>query len=203
MERKYSQIKADVTEEGVISGYASRFGVEDQGGDTVVKGAYTKSLEQRSPKMLWQHDPSQPIGVWDAKEDEKGLFVTGQIAIKSTPGRDAYELIKAGAIDGLSIGYQTAKQEKNGNGRFLKELKLYEVSLVTFPMQIEASVDTVKSEHMTALKREIEKIARDAGFPAWQAKKATAAFTAELGEGSRDAAAEEELKAAFLKAFKL
>ncbi|MEQ6204288.1 HK97 family phage prohead protease [Sulfitobacter sp. HNIBRBA2951] len=130
-----------------IKGYASFFGDADQGGDVVQKGAYAASLKalgaaKRSVKMLWQHDPAQPIGVWDVvREDGRGLFVKGRILQSVEKGREAIALIEAGAIDGLSIGYRTVKAAKNTKGqRLLQELELWEVSLVTFPMLPSARV---------------------------------------------------------------
>ncbi len=124
-----------------ISGYASLFGAADQGGDVVEAGAYAACLTRaksagRSIKMLWQHDPAQPIGVWDeVREDKRGLWVKGRILSSVARGREAAALIEAGAIDGLSIGYRTVKASKNTKGqRLLSELELWEVSLVTFPM---------------------------------------------------------------------
>ena len=97
--------------------------------------------------MLWQHDPSQPIGIWDeVREDARGLWVKGRILETTQKGREAAALIAAGAIDGLSIGYRTrraAKDEKDRRvkgHRLLQELELWEVSLVTFPMLPSARV---------------------------------------------------------------
>ena len=92
--------------------------------------------------MLWQHDPAQPIGVWDeVREDARGLWVKGRILDSVEKGREAAALIAAGAIDGLSIGYRTVKASKNSKGqRLLSELELWEVSLVTFPMLPSARV---------------------------------------------------------------
>ena len=92
--------------------------------------------------MLWQHDPAQPIGVWDeVREDAKGLWVKGRILTDVARGREAAALIGAGAIDGLSIGYRTVKSRKDDKGgRLLSELELWEVSLVTFPMLPDARV---------------------------------------------------------------
>lgn len=130
-----------------IEGYASLFGACDQGGDVVSPGAYKRSLDQlkasgRAVKMLWQHDPAQPIGIWDeVREDERGLFVKGRLLDSVEKGREAAALIEAGAIDGLSIGYRTLKACKNDKGqRLLTELELWEVSLVTFPMLPSARV---------------------------------------------------------------
>ena len=130
-----------------IEGYASVFGAADQGGDTVQGGAYGKGLTAlskagRSVKMLWQHDPTRPIGVWDeVREDAKGLYVRGRILSEVQDGREALALLEAGAIDGLSIGYRTVRAEKaSGGGRSLLEIDLWEVSVVTFPMLPEARV---------------------------------------------------------------
>ena len=136
-----------VTDGTLIEGYASLFGLADQGGDIVQPGAYTRSLERMTArggtvKMLWQHDPAQPIGIWDdIREDERGLFVKGRLLPEVARAREAAALIGAGAIDGLSIGYRTIAAEKDSKGRrLLAELDLWEVSLVTFPMLREARV---------------------------------------------------------------
>ncbi|SHI84448.1 hypothetical protein SAMN05444000_103199 [Shimia gijangensis] len=130
-----------------IEGYASLFGRSDQGGDVVQKGAYAASLKAlmasgRAVKMLWQHDPAQPIGIWDeVREDARGLWVKGRLLTDVDKGREAATLIAAGAIDGLSIGYRTVKATKDNKGqRLLQELELWEVSLVTFPMLPSARV---------------------------------------------------------------
>ncbi|MEM0977278.1 MAG: HK97 family phage prohead protease [Pseudomonadota bacterium] len=131
-----------------ISGYASLFGREDQGGDTVAPGAYAESLlalreAGRTVKMLWQHDPNRPIGVWDdVREDAHGLYVKGRILTDIPLGHDVQVLIASGAVDGLSIGYRTVKAEAGPTGRILTKLDLWEVSLVTFPMLPEARVST-------------------------------------------------------------
>ena len=131
-----------------ITGYASIFGLKDQGGDVVQPGAYAKSLARLratggTVRMLWQHDPAQPIGVWDeVREDLKGLWVSGRILTDVDRGREAAALIGAGAMDGLSIGYRTVTAQKDGKGRrLLQELELWEVSVVTFPMLPVARVD--------------------------------------------------------------
>ncbi len=149
LERKFARFGegVTVTDGTVIEGYASLFDLADQGGDVVGKGAYVASLqsldaEGRRVKMLWQHDPAQPIGVWDeVREDARGLYVKGRVLDGTQKGREAITLIDAGAIDGLSIGYRTVKAAKMESGqRLLKELELWEVSLVTFPMLPSARV---------------------------------------------------------------
>ena len=148
LERKFVSFETvTVGDDLVIEGYASLFGLQDQGGDVVERGAYGASLERtaaagRRVKMLWQHDPAQPIGVWEAvAEDERGLKVKGRLLPDVAKAREAAALIAAGAIDGLSIGYRTVKAIKDKDGRRrLEELDLWEVSLVTFPMLPEARV---------------------------------------------------------------
>lgn len=149
LERKFARFgdALSVSDAHEISGYASVFGAADQGDDIVEPGAYTASLDAlnkkgSSVKMLWQHDPTQPIGIWDeVREDAKGLWVKGRLLDTVEKGREAIALIEVGAIDGLSIGYRTRKSTKNSKGqRLLKELELWEVSLVTFPMLSSARI---------------------------------------------------------------
>ncbi len=154
LERKFCRLGEEltVTDGTVISGYASYFGQCDQGGDVVAEGAYGRSLKAmqatgRRVRMLWQHDPAQPIGVWDeVREDSRGLYVKGRLLTDVEKGREAAALIGAGAIDGLSIGYRTVQATRDAKGRrLLAELELWEVSLVTFPMLQNARVG-VKGE---------------------------------------------------------
>ena len=178
LERKFCRLGEDltVTDGTHIEGYASYFGKADQGGDVVEKGAYAASLAKlsstgRSVKMLWQHDPARPIGVWDeVRETDRGLYVKGRLLTDVEKGREAAALVAAGAIDGLSIGYRTVKAKKNAKGqRLLAELELWEVSLVTFPMLQEARVGAkghgpegaVLRELATALRDARRKLARD------------------------------------------
>lgn len=159
LEHKFARFgdALSVSDDAVIQGYASLFGQTDQGGDVVRKGAYERSLSQlahagQRVKMLWQHDPAQPIGVWDeVREDANGLWVKGRILDSTQKGREAAALIAAGAIDGLSIGYRTQKASKTDKGhRLLTELELWEVSLVTFPMlpsaRVAAKADNLEVE---------------------------------------------------------
>ena len=132
-------------------------------------GAYARSLmrlaaEGRAVKMLWQHDPAEPIGVWeDIREDAKGLKVRGRILTEVDRGREAVALIAAGAIDGLSIGYRTVTAEKDAKGqRLLREVELWEVSLVTFPMLPEARVGAKGDGPEAAALRELAAVFDDA-----------------------------------------
>ena len=131
----------------VVEGYASRFGVRDQGGDTVLPGAFSAGLKRLAAsggrvRMLWQHDPAAPIGIWEElREDETGLWVRGRLLPDVARAREAAALLAAGAIEGLSIGYRVVRAEGDGKGRRkLAEVELWEVSLVTFPMLPEARV---------------------------------------------------------------
>ena len=141
-EVKYAPLSRQSPDEATaISGHASVFGAPDQNGDVVEAGAFAASLnrlknEGRTVKLLWQHDPVQPIGVWDQViEDGLGLFVKGRLLTEIEKGADAAALLAFGAVDGLSIGYRTIRAESlPGGGRRLLELDLWEVSLVTFPM---------------------------------------------------------------------
>lgn len=150
------QVKAEAdAEPGVFSGYASVFGVVDQGGDRVMPGAFGEKLaearaEQRLIPMLWQHDRHEPIGAWlEMVEDEKGLKVKGKLLVDDDPvARRAWGHVKAGTIGGMSIGYRVNKavQDPEQEGVWnLVSLDLREVSLVTMPMLMEARIDAVKS----------------------------------------------------------
>lgn len=146
----------------VISGYASVFGNVDSTGDIVLAGAFLDTLKRRTPKMLYQHDSDDLIGVWDvAREDSKGLYVEGRLA-ETSLGNEAYELAKMGALDAMSIGYTTIDSEWNAQGyRLLKKVELYEVSLVTFPANELATINGVKNAPKTI--REFEDFLREEG----------------------------------------
>ncbi len=150
LETKFCRAEAElaVTGDCGIEGYASVFGRPDQGGDVVESGAYAASLGSgRRVKMLWQHDPREPIGTWDEiREDATGLYVKGRLLDGVARAREARELILAGAIDGLSIGYRTVQAHRNDKGqRLLSEVELWEVSLVTFPMLPEARLASAEA----------------------------------------------------------
>ncbi len=168
------------TAEGVFEGYASIFDEVDDGRDVIRPGAFAKTLLERSPlgiKLLWQHNPTEPIGTIEViYEDECGLFVRGRLEMTVKRAEEALALMKAGALDGLSIGYHTVTshvEEKSGV-RVLEELELWEVSLVTFPMQRMARVAYFKG-NISKTKREFEGFLRDAGgFSRAEAKRLTA-----------------------------
>jgi HK97 family phage prohead protease len=166
-----AEIKAvqedDSDAKGEFEGYASVFNNVDLGNDVVEKGAFTSSIRKKGAskiKMLYQHDVKQPIGVFDKiKEDEEGLYVKGRLAMGTQKGREVYELMKMGALDGLSVGYRVdAKgyEYDKGKRRKLKKLDLMEISAVTFPMNPNAQVMSVKGERSI---REWETFLREEG----------------------------------------
>jgi HK97 family phage prohead protease len=157
-----------LTEGAEIAGYASLCGAPDQGGDVVQAGAYGASLarlarKRSGVKMLWQHDPARPIGVWDeVREDRRGLYVKGRLLLEVQAAREAAVLLQAGAIDGLSIGYRTLRSEAKGGRRLLLEIELWEVSLVTFPMLPEARVQADPADPEADLARVLAESFREA-----------------------------------------
>ncbi len=174
MDYKFAELelKREPDDHGVVEGYASVFNVVDAGRDRVSPGAFRDSLSNRMPKMLWQHNPEEPIGVWDeVREDEKGLLVRGRLSKDVTKGREAMALLRMGAIDGLSIGYKTIEADGEGAGvRNLTKVALYEVSFVTIPMLPDAIVTGIKG---VTTERDFEKFLRDAGYSKREAKAIT------------------------------
>ncbi len=138
MSRLAERTAPAVSEAVIIEGYASLWGVADLNRDVVAKGAFEPSLARTSAggvRMLHQHEGRAVVGVWDRMvEDEKGLFVSGRIMDWSAEARFAGALAKAGAMDGLSIGFRAVRARRDGVLRVLTEVDLWEVSLVTFPM---------------------------------------------------------------------
>ena len=171
LERKFCRADTELTvKDGTdVEGYASLFGQEDRGGDVVEAGAYQASLKSlaaggRKVRMLWQHDPSEPIGVWDeVREDARGLYVKGRLLPDVARAREAAALLTAGAIEGLSIGYRTLRAKKDDAGRRrLVELELWEVSLVTFPMLPDARVGAKGESPDDDLMRDLAAVISDA-----------------------------------------
>lgn len=126
--------------DGHFTGYASLFGVPDLGRDVVVPGAFAASLAQRGAagvRMLWQHDPAEPIGRWlSLREDRRGLRVEGRLNLSVQRAREIDALMRAGGVDGLSIGFRTLRAAPDRAGqRRLIALDLWEISLVSFPLQ--------------------------------------------------------------------
>lgn len=133
----------EVTDEGTFEGLASVYGVLDNGGDVVEKGAFSRTLNARPEiPILWRHD--QPIGKGVIEDSEKGLLIKGRLTMAVAQAREALALMKDGVVGGLSIGFRSVKDEVVSGVRRLKEVKLYEVSIVPFPMNEQAVVTAVK-----------------------------------------------------------
>ncbi|OOS04365.1 prohead peptidase. Unknown type peptidase. MEROPS family U35 [Moraxella cuniculi DSM 21768] len=144
-----------VGDDGTFAGYCNVFDVVDSYDEIVRKGAFATSLADwqakgKMPPVLWQHDHAQPIGIWTKLvEDDKGLYGEAKLLIDDVPkAREAYALIKAGVIDGLSIGYRVSKYAYNDDGTTdLLELKLREVSIVTVPANEPSTISSVKAHN--------------------------------------------------------
>ncbi|PQA87237.1 HK97 family phage prohead protease [Hyphococcus luteus] len=128
-----------------IEGYASIFNVADLNGDIVAPGAFANSLKKKpKPAMLYSHAAEAPIGRWTfVREDSYGLFVKGELILSSPRALEVHALLEGGALDGLSIGYQTLRASRAKTGRRILEADLWEVSVVTFPMARAARVTRV------------------------------------------------------------
>lgn len=175
-----------LAETGTFEGYASVFGITDNAGDVVAPGAFGESLkrwraEGRFPPMLWQHDATYPIGVWEEmREDARGLFVKGRLFVADVvKAREAYRLLKEKVVTGLSIGYRAtdSRRDTKSGARVLTVVELIEVSMVTFPANDLARVARVKSafdEGRIPSPREFEAFLREAGFSRKQARGVTA-----------------------------
>lgn len=170
-------------EDGTFTGYGSVFHVQDSYKDVVEPGAFTKSIDRHRakgtmPALLWQHDHATPIGVWrDMQEDGHGLKLHGQLSLDVEKGREAHALLKMGAVAGLSIGYTVP----DGGDEFdtdakvwrVREIDLWETSIVTFPANPDARVTEVRSplaDGDLPTVRAFEKYLREAGFSRSQAE---------------------------------
>lgn len=211
----------DLSDEGTFTGYGSVSGNVDSYGERVMPGAFAASLAKHSREgtqvlMFWQHNPSEPIGVWeDLAEDKKGLWGKGRLLMDIQRAREVHTLAKNKAIGGLSIGYREIKVTPDGNVRNLDELDLMEISLVSFPANRRARIEAVKSERMEEFARrlrdgdpmpikEFEDLLRDAGVPKAMATQiasvgyAKAIRSESEGEKANDMAELRNAVAAFL-----
>lgn len=178
---------------GTFEGYGAIFGNIDSYGDVIERGAFAETLAEwkakgKWPKMLLQHggmgitsDDMMPVGQWtDMTEDRKGLKVAGRLfAMNTERGQYLYEGLKSGELDSLSIGYQTLdSRNETRDGeilRLLTKIKLWEVSIVTFPANDQALISRVKS--MTPEKlRDLEVKLREGGLSQREAVIAISIF---------------------------
>jgi uncharacterized protein len=163
-----------IDDTGTFEGYASLFNREDLGHDVILPGAFRDTLANRAAtqiKLLFQHDPAQPIGIWDEiREDARGLFVRGHLMTEVARAREVLALMRAGAIDGLSIGFKLLKGRRDAKSgiRRVEKVELWEISIVTFPMQPGARIGTVKArpfDGRSPTTREFERwLMQDAGL---------------------------------------
>lgn len=156
LETKFSPApQPTVAADGSFSGYATLFGRPDLSGDVVAPGAFAKALATKGPgaiKLLYQHDPAEPIGRWLAiAEDRRGLFVRGRLTDETAKGREVRALMREGVLDGLSIGFKTVRHRSDPatGHRILLEVDLWEISIVTFPMLPEARARAAKAATVT------------------------------------------------------
>jgi HK97 family phage prohead protease len=144
--------RTTIDADGTVEGYASLFGEIDQARDMVMRGAFADTLRQRGVRrvpMLFQHDPAEPVGVWlELREDHRGLYARGRLIPEVARGRELLSLLRAGAIDGLSIGFRTVQGRIDPRTRVrrLHAVDLWEISIVTFPLLAGARVRAVKHQ---------------------------------------------------------
>lgn len=159
--------RATIDADGTVEGYASLFGELDRARDMMMRGAFAETLSARGIRrvpMLFQHDPSEPVGIWlELREDHRGLFARGRLIPEVARGRELLSLLRAGAIDGLSIGFRTSKARIDPRTRIRRiyAVDLWEISIVTFPMLTGARVRAVKrSQARTRAEQEWARRAR-------------------------------------------
>lgn len=170
--RQHKQFSFDVKEvqpDGTFTGYASVFNVVDSYGDVILPGAFKRTIEAWEAKgkpvpILWQHRPSEPIGATvSIREDDHGLLVTGQLLINDVQqAREAYALAAAKVLGGLSIGFSVPRKNsageaaakwvstEDGEGWHYNEVRLWEYSMVTWPANEDAVIESVKAAEVTA-----------------------------------------------------
>ena len=183
-----------ISESGTFEGYGSVFGVKDSYSEIVAPGAFAETLEKHKtagtmPALLWQHRSGEPIGVYTSmSEDSIGLKVSGQLAIKTSRGAEAYELLKMGAISGLSIGFTPREDsyDKLTGITTLKKVDLWETSLVTFPANDAARVQGVKSIEEIENLRDAEHRLRDSGMSRAEAVTFISRIKSLLGQSDSD-----------------
>ncbi|MGL5736187.1 MAG: HK97 family phage prohead protease [Beijerinckiaceae bacterium] len=201
---------------GLFSGYAATYGNIDRDFDIIEKGAFPNYDEPKSIRLLWAHSMSEPIGIWKSiKSDDTGLKVEGELNLETRRGKEAYSLLKQGALDSMSIGFKTKKSDRakmtiegeSKDVRRIKSIELYEISLVAIPANPMARIGSIKSMSGGGMpsEREFEEALRDAGFTQKQAKAIIAkGFRTAMGleeDDQRDADLEAREIAEVLKSF--
>lgn len=175
LQRRSFDLEAKATSDSArVTGYASVFNVVDSYGDMIAPGAFTRTLaawkaKGRPVPVLWQHDTWNPIGGdSDLIEDDHGLAVSAELVTEVEQAREALALARANILGGLSIGFSIPRLASDGQPStyydddtdvyVIREVKLWEYSLVTFPANEEATIDSVTAE-LAAAAREIRNAA--------------------------------------------
>ena len=146
--------RTTIDSDGVVEGYASLFGEIDSARDMIMPGAFRDTLRLRGLRripMLFQHDPSEPVGIWlELLEDSRGLFARGKLIPEVARARELHALVRAGAVDGLSIGFRTAsaRVDPRTKIRKVRAVDLWEIFIVTFPLLNGARVRSVQGKRM-------------------------------------------------------
>lgn len=192
MELKTFDLKDVATEERTFTGYAAAYGNEDSDGDIIEMGAFADSIKANGDKIkiLWQHKSAEPIGVpLEMREDENGLFVKGKIS-KTARGDEALELMRDGVVSAMSVGFIINEADYDEEGRRrIKSGRLMEFSLVTFPANDQAVIQSVKEVN----EREIERVLREAGVSRAMAKTIVSNGVKGLRDAEREAIEKQEL----------
>ena len=175
----------EVSDAGTFEGLLSPYSNIDQGGDVVEPGAYTKTLQEQgvTRPLLWQHKSDAPIGELTLQDRADGLWCVGKLLLDLPDAQKAYTCLKAGIVKGLSIGFESLKDSMVSGVRHLKEIKLYEGSLVTFPMNEMAQVASVKAGRMISASN-VETLRKACDALMGAHKDISALFDEEAGEKS-------------------
>ncbi|MBB5331870.1 HK97 family phage prohead protease [Tunturiibacter gelidoferens] len=147
MERHDFSLKIkSIDDAGQFVGLGAVYNNVDLGNDVIDPGAFSRTLSAgKKFPVLWQHDPSNPIGHCVVTDGRDGIQVNGVLELSDPTAKKAHTFMKAGIVKGMSIGYDTIQSTFDGDIRHLSELKLWEISVVTFPMNESAVISGVKS----------------------------------------------------------
>lgn len=159
------EVRFAADDTGTFTGHAAVFGERNSFNEIVRPGAFARTLLEHHarsthPPMLWSHRSDEIIGVWtDLREDATGLAVTGKLVTETARGKEAHALLKAGALNGLSIGFRARQQERGANGiRILTDIELVEISLVALPSAGSARIKQVRAAaDLSAFTRAIQR----------------------------------------------
>jgi len=161
---KIIELKSQI-EKNQFSGYASVFNIKDRVNDIILPGAFGTSIDSTNIKLLWQHDHKEPIGYFKKIEETQiGLYVEAIILEETNRGKEALTLINNGVLNSLSIGFEAEDFYYKGNIRYIKKIRLWEISLVTFPAHEQAKIHNIKSQELNRLNHAVDKIIKLINF---------------------------------------